>query len=171
MRTNIFSKKCFFESLIKLSKEKDYNEIQISDICKEAGYNRSTFYRTYSSKDDLLADGFITFYVNEYYSMVKNGSFGNDYIKNATLLFSYIRSHSEIFLLMHKAQLDYKMFKMFSNVFPLARDYGKDQLYYIYFQANGYLAVITEWLIHGMRESDEYMGNLIAEIIEKSTIY
>ena len=171
MRTNLFSKKCFFESLIKLSKENDYNTIQISDICKEAGYNRSTFYRIYSSKDELLVDGFNTFYVNEYYASVNNSSFGKDYIKNVTLLFSYIRSHSEIFLLMHKAQLDYKMFKMFCNVFPLARNYGKDQRYYIYYQASGYLGVITEWLLDGMKESDEYMGNLVAEIIEKSTIY
>ena len=56
MRTNKFSKKCFFEALLRLYHQKSYPEIQISEICREAGYNRSTFYRIYPSKEALLLD-------------------------------------------------------------------------------------------------------------------
>ena len=107
----------------------------------------------------------------EYFQRVsKSPGFGEDYIENTTLLFSYIRENSGIFLLMHNARLDYKMFELFRAVFPLNYDYGKAHRYYLDFQASGYLSVITDWILSGMKEADEYMGKLVAEIVENSTI-
>lgn len=171
MRTNEFSKKCFFESLLKISKIKDYNDIDISEICRDAGYNRSTFYRIYKSKDELLVDG-IRSYTFEYFKLVPQGAgFGQDYINNVTILFEYIKKDKDIFLLMHKSKLEFRLYEVLKTIFPLPNDYGKDQPYFIAFQSNGLLALIYEWIDKGMKESPEYMGNLMANIIEKSSIY
>ncbi len=170
MRTNNFSRKCFFNALLKLSKRKQYDEIQIKDICEEAGYNKSTFYRIYTSKEDLLVDGFKTILAQEYYATAKSGV-GEVYIDNVRLLFSYIRKNKEIFLMMHDARLDYKLYELMCSVFPLPTEYKEGRKYYLAYQASGYLFVIIEWLLGGMNESDEYMADLIAEIIEKSSIY
>ena len=124
MRTNTFSKKCFFNALLKLSKEKLYDEIQVKDICKEAGYNKSTFYRIYTSKEDLLIDGFKSVSVKEYYATARPG-IGEIYIDNVRLLFSYIRNNKEVFLMMHNARLDYKLYEMMRSVFPLPAEYKK----------------------------------------------
>lgn len=170
MRTNTFSKKCFFNALLKLSKEKLYDEIQVKDICKEAGYNKSTFYRIYTSKEDLLIDGFKSVSVKEYYATARPGT-GEIYIDNVRLLFSYIRNNKEVFLMMYNAKLDYKLYEMMRSVFPLPAEYKKGRKYYLAYQTSGYLFVIIEWLLGGMKESDEYMANLVAEIIENSSIY
>lgn len=170
MRTTTFSKKCFFSALLELSKEQPYDEIQIKDICKKAGYNKSTFYRIYTSKEDLLIDGFSSISANEYFDTARPG-FGEIYIDNVRLLFSYIRKNKEIFLMMHNARLDYKLYEMMRSVFPLPTEYQKGRNYYLAYQTSGYLSVIIEWLLGGMKESDEYMANLIAEIIENSSIY
>ena len=57
------------------------------------------------------------------------------------------------------------------SVFPLPMEYWEKRKYYLAYQSSGYLFVIIEWLLGGMKESDNYMANLIAEIIENSSIY
>ena len=48
------TKNVLYESLIKLMKEKNFEEIKVSDICSLALVNRSTFYAHYEDKYDLL---------------------------------------------------------------------------------------------------------------------
>ena len=42
------------EALLLLLEKKDYEFITVTEICKKAGVNRSTFYLHYLSIDDLL---------------------------------------------------------------------------------------------------------------------
>ena len=44
----------FDEALINLLDKKDIEYITIKEICKKAGFNRSTFYLHYENIDDLL---------------------------------------------------------------------------------------------------------------------
>lgn len=50
--------KALYESLIYLLKEKEYEEIKVSDLCQKALINRSTFYAHFNDKYDLL-DSFL----------------------------------------------------------------------------------------------------------------
>ena len=50
------TKKALFEALINLTKETEFENIKIQDICNKALINRSTFYSHYSDKYDLLCD-------------------------------------------------------------------------------------------------------------------
>ncbi|HAH60530.1 MAG TPA: TetR family transcriptional regulator, partial [Treponema sp.] len=43
-------------ALIELVEQKKFDEITISDICRLAGVNRSTFYAHYSNKVELLEE-------------------------------------------------------------------------------------------------------------------
>ena len=45
-----------YNSLIKLIKDKPFEEIKVADICNDALVNRSTFYAHYSDKYDLFID-------------------------------------------------------------------------------------------------------------------
>lgn len=56
------SKKAFVQALIEQLKTKSLEEIKISDIADQAGYNRSTFYTHFTSKQELyeyLIDDFV----------------------------------------------------------------------------------------------------------------
>ena len=41
-------------SFMELVKEKGYNQVTVSDICKKTNINRNTFYLHYLDKDDLV---------------------------------------------------------------------------------------------------------------------
>lgn len=42
------------EAFMELVKEKGYNQVTVSDICKKSDINRNTFYLHYLDKDDLV---------------------------------------------------------------------------------------------------------------------
>ncbi|UKI50017.1 MAG: hypothetical protein L6U99_00720 [Clostridium sp.] len=44
MKSKEFSKDCFYNALISLLDEEEFADIQISEICHKAGFNRSTFF-------------------------------------------------------------------------------------------------------------------------------
>ena len=50
------TKKLLYETLISLMEEKSFEEIKVSDICKKALINRSTFYSHYSDKYELFME-------------------------------------------------------------------------------------------------------------------
>ena len=52
----IKTKNVLFNSLVLLMKDKTFEEIKVSDICKKALINRSAFYSHYNDKYELLVD-------------------------------------------------------------------------------------------------------------------
>ncbi len=52
----IKTKKLLYNSLMKLIKDKPFEEIKVADICNDALVNRSTFYAHYNDKYELLVD-------------------------------------------------------------------------------------------------------------------
>ena len=42
------------EALLALLKEKDYQDISITELCEKADVTRTSFYRNFKSKDDIL---------------------------------------------------------------------------------------------------------------------
>ena len=48
------AEKAFVNALLKLMKEKPYNQISVSELSETAQYDRRTYYRYYTSKDDIL---------------------------------------------------------------------------------------------------------------------
>ncbi len=50
----IYAKDYILTALILLSKEKSLYEISVSELCSKAGVSRMSFYRNYSSIDDVI---------------------------------------------------------------------------------------------------------------------
>lgn len=54
-KTALSSQNTIAEGFYRLLKEKDYSKISISEICKESGVSRQTFYSLFSSKENIVA--------------------------------------------------------------------------------------------------------------------
>lgn len=57
-----------YKALVMLLENDDYEKVTILQICQEAGVNRSTFYRKFKSKDDLLrwkSNQLVQIYIHE----------------------------------------------------------------------------------------------------------
>ena len=51
---NIFVCECMTQSLFRLMKRKPYHEITVTDIVREAGVSRNSFYRNYQSIEEII---------------------------------------------------------------------------------------------------------------------
>lgn len=54
LRTTEFLKECLADALIKLLKEKPIEKITIPEISKLSGVGRTTYFRNFTSKNEML---------------------------------------------------------------------------------------------------------------------
>ena len=164
MSTKNFSQECFYVALISLSNSCDINEINIKQICKKAGYNRSTFYRHFSSKEDIVIQKVNNLIINWHSSL--NLELGYEF-ENFVKLFEYFRVNSEAFVLMHKMNLDEELLRLSHQY--LYTNFEVDE-YDTTFINNGILAVIYRWVESGMNESNEFMAKLLLKYLTIDTM-
>ena len=170
-------------ALISLLKKKSFEYITVSEICKTAGVNRSTFYLHYETIGDLLGettryllDDFLGYFTADTKSAVEN-------LKNRNLdelvftgekylvpYLTYIQENKEVFRtsLLHIGALGFEdVYKrMFENIFnPILErfHYPSDiRQYVMMYYLNGINAIIVEWLKNGCDKSTDEISKIIA---------
>ncbi len=146
---------------VELLQTKELSEINVSDICKRAGLNRTTFYANYT---DIygLADAIRDKLENEvsdlYKEEVTQGFNSNDYLK----LFRHIRDNQIFYKTYFKLGYD-NNYKIFQYDTALARRHFQNRFieYHMEFFKAGITQIIKIWLKCGCKESPEDMFKII----------
>ena len=146
---------------IELLQTKELNKISVSDICKRAGLNRTTFYANYT---DIygLADAIRDKLENEvsdlYKDEITQGFNSNDYLK----LFRHIKDNQIFYQTYFKLGYDnnHKITRYDVN---LAHKHFQNRFieYHIEFFKAGITQIIKLWLQNGCKESPEDMFEII----------
>ena len=97
----IKTRKLIYQTLLDLMKEKNFEEIKVSDICSKAMINRSTFYAHYEDKYELLID-FLSNLKEEFArelneSCKENLSIREYYIRLISLFLDHIDSKRDVY--------------------------------------------------------------------------
>ena len=94
--SNLLARKCIAAALSQLLKEKSFSSITVSELTKKAGVSRMTYYRNYSSKEDIfeayLEDALI-FYDKDIQALPIKGNYYD--VSNLTHYFTYVKKHHE----------------------------------------------------------------------------
>ena len=171
------------QALISLLKKKPFDYVTVSEICKEAGVNRSTFYLHYETIGDLLAettryllDEFLTYFPSD----TKAIAFNLADCELSDLVFvcdkylspylSYVKDHKEIFgmALQYNQTLGFDDVyqRMFENIFnPILERFrypASNRQYVMMYYLNGINAIILEWLRNGCDKSIEEISEIIS---------
>ena len=149
---------------IELLQTKELNEISVSDICKRAGLNRTTFYANYA---DIygLADAIRDKLENEvsglYKEEVTQGFNSNDYLK----LFRHIKDNQIFYNTYFKLGYD-NNYKIIRYDTALARVHFQNRFieYHMEFFKAGITHIIKLWLKNGCKESPEDMFEIIKSV-------
>ncbi len=140
---------------------KDFNEITVSEICKAAEINRSTFYSNFIDIFDL-ADK-IKEHLEQDVSSLYNIDAVNDFSDNEFLKLLYHIKENQLFYKTY-FKLGYDS-KHEINLYDLdlAEHYfgSKHIKYHIEFFKNGFNAIIKMWLDSGCKESPEEIDEVI----------
>lgn len=146
---------------VNLIQTKQINEISVTDICKKANLNRSTFYANYIDIYDLaekvkekLEEDVADLYKNER----EHNYNSNNYLK----LFRHIKDNQLFYKTYFKLGFDnnYKIMQYDTNQ---TRQYFNDEFidYHIKFFQNGLNAVIKYWLENDCKETPEEINHII----------
>ena len=169
-------------ALISLLKEKPFAYITVSEICKTAGVNRSTFYLHYETIGDLLNEtaryllnDFLSYFSTDAQSVLLNLVnceldelvFVCD--KYLTPYLTYIKDHKEIFrtTLSHNKTFGLEDIyqRMYENIFNTILDRfhypTSDRQYVMRYYLNGIHAIILEWLQNDCDRSIEEISEII----------
>ena len=176
----------FDKALLSLLEKKPFEFVTISELCEEAGVNRSTFYLHYENTADLLKEA--TAYVLDNfasYFSVDMESIASKY-KNCDLqelnfinekylhpYLSFIKENQRLFTAVLSQPTTFNSSaifqRLFDDVFNPILDrfhYPRDEQHYVMmFYLNGITAIITEWLKDGCHKSMEDISSIIHDCI------
>ncbi len=155
-------------AFVKLLQYKEFNEIRVTELCRKAGVNRTTFYANY---DDLfaLADAVqknLEAEVFDLYREERERKYNsNDFLK----LFRHIRENQLFYKTYFKLGMDGRFQITEYDVGQAARFYDSNYIeYHMEFFRNGLNAIIRMWLKNGCRETPEEMESILrAEYMPK----
>ncbi len=174
------------KALITLLEEKSFGYITVSEICKKAGVNRSTFYLHYENTVDLLnetlrflMDDFSAYFnidIKNIENKFKESSLDElNFITDKYLhpYLSYIKDNRRVFstVLFHSDYFGFnEVFKrLYDNIFnPILERYNyppTDRKYAMMFYLNGITAIVIEWLKEDCKKTIEEVSQIIYECI------
>lgn len=176
------------QAFLILLEKKDIEYITVTEICKYAEVNRSTFYLHYENIGDLLNesvqymfDRFLTYFPDKDINIVndiKNANLNDLYLITPKLLkpyLTFIFEHKKLFATTlsrsSSLRLNEIYDKIFTNILSRILDrFGipeKRKKYMLEFYIHGIIAVITEWLTNDCEDSIDYIIDIISEQIPK----
>lgn len=174
------------EALIALLKKKSFEYITVSEICKTAGVNRSTFYLHYENLGDLLSetsrhliDEFISYFDSNPAAILPDIAQCDktelNFVSDRYLIpyLTYIKDNKEFFstALSNTKSLGFEnVYKdMFRHLFnPILQRYNyppENRKYVMMYYLNGITAIITQWLEDGCEKSVTDIFSIVQDCI------
>ena len=174
------------EALIALLKKKSFEYITVSEICKTAGVNRSTFYLHYENLGDLLSETsrhLIDEFISDFDStpaailpdIAQCDKTELNFVSDRYLIpyLTYIKDNKEVFAtaLSNTKSLGFEnVYKdMFRHLFnPILQRYNyppENRKYVMMYYLNGITAIITQWLEDGCEKSVTDISSIVQDCI------
>ena len=114
----VFSMNAISETLLQLMQEDKYTNITISQICHEADVVRSSFYRNFATKDDIM----VYIFDKKIDDLIEYcGDHNGDIYRQ--LFFEFWKSQSEFLFLLEEHDLFLIFIKHFSDFLALGNHY------------------------------------------------
>lgn len=168
------TKKLLKEALVHLLHKKPLAQINVSELCKEAGINRATFYRHYGCPGDVLVEFEMDmlYEIREIAGKPQSMKEAKNYL-DKTCQYLYDRSDiikhmirgityedflgflNELYGVVLKEQLETAQWKELTNY-----DADSTKLITTYFGGGGYL-LLRQWLMEDIKKTPEEISNLI----------
>jgi AcrR family transcriptional regulator len=154
------------ESLMLLMRKKSFADISIGEITDKAGVNRSSSYRNFNSKEDI-----IKFYFNKIiYELVEKvkdskGMSLNEYLVK---MFSHFYQYKKELLLIDKNKLSHLILDTLTETFTgLRKQQAFEEKFRTYYHTGGVYNSFLLWFADEMSVSPEKMAELSCNILPK----
>ena len=146
---------------VDLLQTRELGDIRVSDICKQAGLNRTTFYANFAdvyALADSIRDKLEQNLAELYREEIETGYNSNDYRK----LFRHIRDNQIFYRTYFKLGYDNRYRIVAYDEERARREFGGRFVeYHMEFFKSGLTGIIKLWLQNGCRETPDEMFEII----------
>lgn len=144
------------KSFINMIQQKEINQITVTDICKDTGLNRSTFYANFIDVYDL-ADKLREKLENDF-----SRQFSEKADRDAVTMFRHIYENQIFYKTYFKLGYDEKHQSYVYDITRAEKDFNSKHIkYHIEFFKSGINSIIKMWLNSGCKESPEEMAKIL----------
>jgi AcrR family transcriptional regulator len=163
-------KTCIAQSLILLMQKKPYTNISIGEITAKAGVNRSTYYRNFDSKEDI-----VKFYINEIQYEYRHIFNKNEPFRiHLEKLLTHFLKYKNEFMLIYKNGLAHLVLETLNDFYePLMKDktISLEEQIKIYWYNGAVYNSFLRWLSNEMRETPKELSNIFEIILSNICDY
>jgi len=147
---------------LKLIQTKNINQISVTDICKAANLNRTTFYSNYIDIYDL-AEKIRLKMIGDFLDVYEEEKLEKKHSYDFSKLFNHIKDNQLFYKTYFKLEFDLASDDFLLDKNDIVKWYGTYDLsdYHVAFFKAGLNAVIKKWLDSGCKESPEEINNVI----------
>ena len=170
------TKRMMKEALIDLMDQKPLEKITVTEICKSADVNRSTFYAYYEDISALMLE--IEDEVLEHVTIYADNF--NDYSDKRMLevfeeFFDYVRENSKVFrvlIIQHdNRSFNRRMLDTIMEKYKMSLEYNNElpaRYTYIY-SISGVIGIMGEWIESGFAISSKKLAKMVLQMCVKAT--
>lgn len=168
----VITKRMLREGLLHLLGTKELDKISITELCRESGVNRSTFYRYYTLPKDILTE-----MQNLFMEEIYNSFQGSMSVCDVEHLFGYLLENREIvkIFLQYDSELEWlDLFNHFYQRFVVKKSFkafqGLDEdssrLLFSYI-AGGTYFIVHQWIMEDIPKSPKEIADIIMNVMDK----
>lgn len=154
--TSEMMKSYIVEALLILMSEREFQSITVGEIVTKAGVNRSTYYRHFSGKEDVIFY-FLDSVMREYIEKARLQKPDlESYLQN--MFYHYLKYKKQMLIIYH-AGLSAILLKVLEKYFhsQINTNQSLEEQYKVSFYIGGIFNHFVMWFSRGMKESPEEM--------------
>ena len=165
---NLHVKISIISALIDLMKEKNFEDISVSEITARAGVSRVSYYRNFNNKEDILTGSLkdlITRFTEEINSIPNH----TPTRRVMTVFFHTARENAAIFNLLHRAGMDSQIqenLDQFILSCPHFPSLDRRRTYPAYLFSGALFRLLIQWYANGMTENDSELSNIFCQYMD-----
>ncbi|MDR2738433.1 MAG: TetR/AcrR family transcriptional regulator [Treponema sp.] len=168
--TTEMTKTYIAQSLILLMQKKPYTDISIGEITAKAGVNRSTYYRNFSSKEDI-----VKFYINKIHHEYRHIFNKNEPYKiHLEKLLTHFLKYKKEFILIYKNGLAHLILETLNGFYkPLMKDKTislEEQVKFWWYTGAIYNSFLW-WISNEMWETPKELSDIFEVILSNICDY
>ena len=163
-KTTLFLKECLADALIQLLETKPIEKITVPEIASLAGVGRTTYFRNFSSKREMLS--FKLTLLWERWTDEHNTPKRSYEPENALDFFRFNYSIRPLLSLMYSRDLQTALYGAFGIYLAPLHDSDLQECYESSFYSYGLFGLLDEWIAREFRETPEQMARIVREMFE-----
>lgn len=164
-KVSVFLKDCIAEALLKLMQEKPFEKITVDEIVTAAGVGRATYFRHFSSKQEVLTYKIIRHW--EENAAKRNLKERNKFdLSNAVDFFEINYEHKDVFSIIYAANLQSALLEAFYRIMVPSDCADAYERYRERFYSYGLFGLLDEWIRSDYKKSPKEMAELMSKIMK-----